>query len=93
MKPDIAELRDNPHFIEELGTWKGWMTPLKAAHKTHELKIEHPQLGPVYLRYVPGDYIICRIGDGEEKTLREPYEFEWIQKLLNNCVVEFVRRE
>jgi len=91
-KPSISEMRENPRFLEELGIWEGWLSPLKCAHKTHVLKIEHPELGVYYLEYVP-DFIRLKDKGGLDKRLTHTWEFHCIHRWLENYPAEFVRKK
>lgn len=93
MKPDIAEMRENPRFVEELGTWEGWLWPLKCAHKTHRLRIDHRSLKDIfYIEYEPGDFIRLKNDRDLDKRLTQGWEFACIQRWLENYKAEFVRK-
>jgi len=90
-KPSISEMRENPRFVPELNsTWEGWLWPLKCAHKTHVLKIEHPELGVYYLEYVP-DFIRLKDNADLDRRLTHTWEFHCIERWLENYPAEFVR--
>jgi len=91
-KPSISEMRENPRFLEELGTWEGWVSPLKCAHKTHVLKIEHPELGVYYLEYVP-DFIRLKDKGALDKRLTHAWEFHCVHRWLESCGAEFVKKK
>jgi len=91
MKPSISEMRENPRFLEELGVWEGWIWPLKCAHKTHKLKIEHLEAGVYYLEYEHGDFIRLKDDFALDMRLTQAWEFHCIERWLENYGAEFVR--
>lgn len=90
---NFAELRENPRFLPELGTWEGWFTPLKWAWKTHAVRIDCEPYGPVWITWEPGDWLRITFNDGSSHTLSLFWEFELIEKMLKECDVKFVRKE
>jgi len=91
---NYEELSKNPRFLPELGSYEGWLTPLRYAWKSHRLKIEHPQLGTLYVEYEPEDELWLKDDKGiTDKRLVESWEFYWLQMMLKKDEVEFVRKE
>jgi len=97
-EPDVRipnDLKKNPRFLPELGSWEGWLTPLRYAWKTHRLRIDHPELGPTFISYKPTDRFFVEfqnLSDEQSFTVTEQWHYELLRKWLERYEVEFVRR-
>ena len=90
------KIRGNPRFVPEFGFYEGWMTPLKWNWRTHALKIECDDK-LVIITYEPGDYLLLKeFTTVNGKVIQHEFiakDLNYVERLLRNCRVEFVRKD